>query len=127
MKRDVERYQLALSMRRAGHRLREIGDRLGVSAARARGMVIEAERMETQARDNPAREEALRHMDVRAWNLLVAFCDGGDVSPVLIRQALHSGTLSRLPNLGPVSERQIAAWLEHTLRCQCACATRPQT
>lgn len=99
-----EAYAEALKAYRGGTRKSELARQLGISQERARQVISKAERLE-KARDSIDPLEAL---SVRASN-----CLGAENIRTVdeLRDALASGRLEKVQNLGAVSKAEIRDWL----------------
>lgn len=98
----TERQLRALEMRRAGKKLHEIGDALGISTTRARQLIERAKFIEDQS----AWAEGLPSRYVTA---LVA---RGLTSRAAVEAAVADGSLARLPGIGKDCFTTVSEWLK---------------
>jgi DNA-directed RNA polymerase alpha subunit len=99
-----EAYAEVLKAYRGGTRKSELARQLGLSKERARQVISKAERLE-KAKDSI---DPLETLSVRARNCLRA----ENIYTVdHLREALASGKLEKVPNLGAVSKAEIREWL----------------
>lgn len=98
----TERQLRALEMRRAGKKLHEIGNELGISTTRARQLIERAQFIENQsgwAEGLPSR-------------YVTALIARGITSRAAVAEAVADGSLSRLPGIGKECYSTIVEWLK---------------
>ena len=100
-----EAYAAVLKQHREGARQCDIARSLGLSAPRARQILIEAERLERAAEST----DPLNMLSARTQNCLKL--ENMD-TPEAVRAALADGRLDNVPNLGAASKLEIRRWLD---------------
>ena len=104
---NFSRYERALSMRKNGSKLKDIGTALGVSANQARMLVKAAERLEKAAKENPA----VKELSGRSFRTLRFATGLRDFTAKDVANNVSAAQLADVSNFGPSSINEVRSWL----------------